>query len=46
MYENLMRRAELCEQAGARTTGFMRVMWLINAERLREKALALTVDEA
>lgn len=46
MYEKLMRRAELCEQAGSRTTGVMRLMWLVNAERLREKALALMVEEA
>lgn len=46
MYEKLMRSAELCEQAGSRTTGVMRAIWLVNAERLREKALALTVEEA
>lgn len=41
-YQN---KIELCEQAALRTNGFMRAVWFVHAEKLKNKMNSLTLKE-
>lgn len=41
-YQN---KIELCEQASNRTSGFMRTVWFVHAENLKNKMNSLSLKE-
>lgn len=43
--EQLQNKIELCEQAANRTTGFMRAVWFVHAEKLKNKMNSLSLKE-